>query len=112
MPFTTFGKLMMSDAKSNVIADSVLQNLQNLLGKEMYDVLIARITADYLRDGMNFRDALIQRPDIIEHAMIELLGQMGRIILVKICEDTLYEGIPSSPGQGSLAKWMYIMVNS
>jgi hypothetical protein len=99
----------MSEITSNEAADLMLQNLQNLLGEEVYDVIAARIRGHYLRKEMDMHKAMIHCPEIVEHALIDLLGQMGRIILVKICEDAMSKKILPFSTTGNLAKCMSIM---
>jgi hypothetical protein len=99
----------MSEITSGTAADLMLQSLQNLLGKEVYEVITERIRGHYLRKELDMHDAMIHCPEIIEHALIDLLGQMGRIILVKICEDAMQQKILPFSKTGNLARCMSIM---
>lgn len=82
------------------VVDTVLRNLESFLGPRCYDVVIKRIEEDYLGGETDIRAAILRRPDLFERALIGLLGEMGEILLVKVCAEIRFENnrLYSSPG--------------
>ncbi len=90
----------------------MLQNIKDVLGPEVYDVIMTRIAEDYLDPEMDIRTAVMQRPDIFEGALVELLGQMGEILLVKMCQDIGLDDSLHYSRPGDLAKCMAMMAKA
>ncbi|HVT62035.1 MAG TPA: hypothetical protein VHD33_00910 [Legionellaceae bacterium] len=101
----------MSKANIENIADILLQNLRDRLGEEVYSVIMKRVVKDYLGNNTDdLRSAMIQRPEIFESALVDLLGQVGRILLAKACEDIKIEnGLFYYSKPGDLAKCMALV---
>jgi hypothetical protein len=93
MYFTIFGDRLMSQTNISIIADTMLQNLRESLGAEAYDIVMSRIVKDYFGEKIDIHTAIIQRPEVFESAFVDLLGQMGRILLTKLLDDICPESI-------------------
>ena len=112
--FTAAGENVVSNANIENIVDTLLQNLRDRLGEEVYIVIMKRVVKDYLGNNVDgIRSAIIQRPDIFESALVDLLGQVGRLLLVKACEDIRIEnGLFYYSKPGDLAKCMALVSKS
>ncbi|AIF82325.1 hypothetical protein NTE_00243 [Candidatus Nitrososphaera evergladensis SR1] len=77
----------------SVLVDAMLQNVRATLGREAYDVVMSKIIGDYFGESMDIREAIMCRPELFETAFLELLGQMGIILLSKSLAETCPESI-------------------
>lgn len=68
-------------ASRELVADALLRELQGLLGTEVFDALTRMITRDYLDDEMDLQTSIIYRPEVFEHAFIEIIGHISERIL-------------------------------
>lgn len=85
--FTILGDRLIFKTSSSNIIDSILQNLRDILGDEVYDVVMSRIISCYFGKAINVRTALAEDPELFETAFIALLGKMGRILLTKSLDE-------------------------
>ncbi len=72
------------DISKEEVVDALLMNLEDLLGSKVFHTISIVITRDYLGDEMDFRTAIINRPDLFERAFIGLIGDIGEKILQHI----------------------------
>ena len=68
---------------NDMLADAILQKMQSFLGRIVYDVVMTKIIDDYLDGDTDVRKAILQNPELFESAFLELLGEMGAILLSK-----------------------------
>jgi hypothetical protein len=91
--FTILGNELIFKTKSRDIIDSILQNLRDILGDEVYDVVMSRIISCYFGKAINVRTALAEDPELFESALLSLLGEMGKILLAKSLDEISAETI-------------------
>jgi hypothetical protein len=76
---------------SNGVADSILHNLQEILGPTVFDVLMGVMAGDYFGER-NVRMAIIERPEVFESAFVKIVGEeVGQKILAKIFHEIRVE---------------------
>ena len=59
---------------------AVLEELESVLGPEESTNLFIEIEENYLGNELDILNAIITRPDLVERAIISILGNSGRII--------------------------------
>jgi hypothetical protein len=101
---------------AEILADAILINLQETFGWSVYDVLVKKITDDYLGNEMDIRTAIVQRPDLFERGFIGLIGPLAEKFLLDICDKIrldfcLGDAIRYSK-KGDFAKYMAIATRS
>jgi len=83
----------MPEATFSNMIDSILQNLKDILGEEVYDIVMSRIVTQSFGKTINVRTAIIEDPELFESALLSLLGEMGRILLTKSLDEISAETI-------------------
>lgn len=91
--------------------EALLLNLEAILGKRAYAVVMRRVIDEYLRsrEREDICTAIMKRPDIFESAMIDLLGHAGKILLRQSLAVTTL-GSFSYSKTGDLAKCIGIII--
>lgn len=88
----------------------MLRSLRDFLGPRCYDAVMTRIAEeDYLSSETDIRVAISKRPDLFERALIGILGEVGEIMLVKVCAEIRFENNQHYLNPGDLARCMATM---
>lgn len=66
------------------IADQIMSHLELVLGPRVFSIFIEEITTKYL-EGLDARAAIIEKPELFEHAVSSTIGVAGSVILGEIC---------------------------
>jgi hypothetical protein len=91
------------------VVDAVLRSLRDFLGPRCFDAVMTRITEDYLHGETDIRAAIAKRPDLFERALIGILGEVGEIMLVKVCAEIRFENNKHYSNPGDLARCLATM---
>ena len=71
---------------------AVLEELESILGSEDSARIFIEIEENYLGNELDILNAIMTRPDLVERAIISILGNSGRIIfqlaLKNACDET------------------------
>jgi hypothetical protein len=78
-------------SRHEAVADGILSNLKEIFGWSVYDILIRKITKDYLQGKTDIRTAMIEQPALFEHAFVRLIGPLGEKFLADVCEKVQLE---------------------
>jgi hypothetical protein len=79
------------ESRNEAIADSILANLKEIFGWSVYDMLIRKITQNYLNNKIDIRTAIIEHPAVFERAFIGLIGPLGEKFLADVCKEVKSE---------------------
>ncbi|AIF84313.1 hypothetical protein NTE_02259 [Candidatus Nitrososphaera evergladensis SR1] len=87
VPDTIDGDIIMAlRPRQEAIADAVLSGLKETFGWSVYDLLIKKITQNYLNNKIDIRTAIVEHPAVFERAFIGLIGPLGEKFLADVCE--------------------------
>lgn len=108
--FTIFGYIAMFQTNISVLVDGMLQNIRATLGREAYDVVMSKIIGDYFGETIEIREAIMYKPELFETAFLELLGQMGFVLLAKSLAETCPESIGMQYSKrGDFARYITVL---
>lgn len=77
---------MVLKPKQEAVADAILDNLMEIFGWSVYDMLTRKIMQNYLNNKIDIRTAIIEEPGVFERAFIGLIGPLGEKFLANVCE--------------------------
>lgn len=71
-----------------LLAAEIVAKLEVDLGSESLNLIGKMITETYLGGEMDLRTAILERPAVVRRAFVEILGDVGEVLLMNACKNS------------------------